>query len=52
MTQEEIRKCEKIVELFKGMMEDIGDMCVVYNERFGFIVLEYFVDGYFEDNSN
>ena len=29
-----------------------GDMCVVYDERFGFIVLEYYMDGYFENNSN
>ena len=29
-----------------------GDMCVVYDVRFGFIVLEYYMDGYFENNSN
>lgn len=28
-----------------------GDMCVVYDVRFGFIVLEYYMDGYFENNS-
>lgn len=52
MKQEEIRKCTKVVELFRSMMDELGDMCVVYDERFGFIVLEYYMDGYFENNSN
>ena len=33
------------------MMDELGDMCVVYDVRFGFIVLEYYMDGYFENNS-
>ena len=52
MKQEEIRKCTKVVELFRSMMDELGDMCVVYDVRFGFIVLEYYMDGYFENNSN
>ena len=40
MKQEEIRKCTKVVELFRSMMDELGDMCVVYDKRFGFIVLE------------
>ena len=52
MKQEEIRKCTKVMELFRSMMDELGDMCVVYDERFGFIVLEYYMDGYFENNSN
>ena len=52
MKQEEIRKCTKVVELFRSMMDELGDMCVVYDEMFGFIVLEYYMDGYFENNSN
>ena len=43
MKQEEIRKCTKVVELFRSMMDELGDMCVVYDERFGFIVLEYYM---------
>lgn len=39
MKQEEIRKCTKVVELFRSMIDELGDMCVVYDERFGFIVL-------------
>ena len=34
------------------MMDELGDMCVVYDERFGFLVLWDYVDGYFENNSN
>ena len=30
MKQEEIRKCTKVVELFRSMMDELGDMCVVY----------------------
>ena len=52
MKQEEIRKCTKVVELFRSMMDELGDMCVVYDVRFDFIVLEYYMDGYFENNSN
>lgn len=52
MKQEEIRKCTKVVELFRSMIDELGDMCVVYDEMFGFIVLEYYMDGYFENNSN
>ena len=52
MKQEEIRKCTKVVELFRSMMDELGDMYVVYDVRFGFIVLEYYMDGYFENNSN
>lgn len=52
MKQKEIRKCTKVVELFRSMMDELGDMCVVYDVRFGFIVLEYYMDGYFENNSN
>jgi hypothetical protein len=52
MKQEEIRKCTKVVKLFRSMMDELGDMCVVYDVRFGFIVLEYYMDGYFESNSN
>ncbi len=52
MKQEEIRKCTKVMELFRSMMDELGDMCVVYYVRFGFIVLEYYMDGYFENNSN
>lgn len=52
MKQNEIRKCEKVVELFKGMMDKLGDMCVVYDEGFGFIVLEYYIDGNFENNAS
>ena len=37
MKQEEIRKCTKVVELFRSMMDELGDMCVVYDERFGFM---------------
>ena len=33
-------------------MDELGDMCVVYDVSFGFIVLEYYMDGYFENNSN
>lgn len=40
MKQKEIRKCTKVVELFRSMMDELGDMCVVYDVRFGFIVLE------------
>lgn len=47
MKQEEIRKCTKVVKLFRSMMDELGDMCVVYDVRFGFIVLEYYMDGYF-----
>ena len=32
MKQEEIRKCTKVVELFRSMMDELGDMCVVYDE--------------------
>ena len=46
MKQEEIRKCTKVVELFRSMMDELGDMCVVYDVRFGFIVLEYAEDLY------
>ena len=52
MKQEEIRKCTKVVKLFRSMMDELGDMCVVYDVRFGFIVLEYYMDGYFESNYN
>ncbi len=52
MKQEEIIKCTKVMELFRSMMDELGDMCVVYYVRFGFIVLEYYMDGYFENNSN
>ena len=52
MKQEEIRKCTKVVELFSSMMDELGDMCVIYDERFGFILLKYYMDGYFENNSN
>lgn len=31
MKQEEIRKCTKVVELFRSMMDELGDMCVVYD---------------------
>ncbi len=27
MKQEEIRKCTKVVELFRSMMDELGDMC-------------------------
>ena len=27
MKQEEIRKCTKVVELFRSMIEELGDMC-------------------------
>ena len=37
MKQEEIRKCTKVVELFRSMMDELGDMCVAYDERFGFM---------------
>lgn len=33
MKQEEIRKCTKVVELFRSMMDELGDMCVVYDVR-------------------
>ena len=44
MKQEDIRKCTKVVELFRSMIDELGDMCVVYDEMFGFIVLEYYMD--------
>ena len=28
MKQEEIRKCTKVVELFRSMRDELGDMCV------------------------
>ena len=39
MKQEEIRKCTKVVELFRSMIDELGDMCVVYDEMFGCIVV-------------
>ena len=34
MKQEEIRKCTKVVELFHSMIDELGDMCVVYDDPF------------------
>ena len=29
MKQEEIRKCTKVVELFRSMMDELGDICAL-----------------------
>ena len=51
MSKDEDRRCGQVVELFRPFLEEIGDWCVVRSEQFGYIVLSYFVNGGFEDNS-
>ncbi len=50
MNREEDKRCEQIAELFQPFLDSLGDACIVREQRFGYIVLAYFVDGRFEDN--
>lgn len=46
----EDERCRQIAELFQPFILELGDCCIVRNDRFGYIVLTYFVGGRFEDN--
>ena len=51
MTNQEIAKCNKVVDLFKDMLDKKQDMCLLYSHDFGVVVLEYFQSGGFERNT-
>lgn len=51
MSKDEDRRCTQVAELFRPFLEEIGDWCIVRSERFGYIVLSYYVNGRFEDNN-
>lgn len=51
MSKDEDRRCAKVAELFRPFLEEIGDWCIVRSERFGYIVLCYYMNGRFEDNN-
>lgn len=51
MSKDEDRRCAQVAELFRPFLEEIGDWCVVRSERFGYIVLCYYMNGRFEDNN-
>lgn len=50
MSKDEDRRCAQVAELFRPFLEEIGDWCIVRSERFGYIVLCYYMNGRFEDN--
>ena len=50
MGKAEDKRCGQVAELFRPFLDSLGDACIVRAERFGYIVLAYFVDGRFEDN--
>lgn len=50
MNKNEDRRCAQVAELFRPFLEEIGDWCIVRSERFGYIVLCYYMNGRFEDN--
>ena len=51
MSKDEDRRCAQVAELFRSFLEEIGDWCIVRSERFGYIVLCYYMNGRFEDNN-
>lgn len=51
MSKDEDRRCAQVAELFRPFLEEIGDWCIVRSERFGYIVLCYYMNGRFEDNN-